>query len=153
MRQANAVDWLRPDIRVGDKLGDDGIEAWHFHHIFPDATFAGERGQFRNSKESAEQEQDEESVRSLDAKRESLEGRIRSVGNLAFLIPRSNQSIFDRLPSDYLAEICEQPDGDERLRRQFVPLDRKLWVHQKFDEFCLERCRLIVLAAKELFGP
>jgi hypothetical protein len=152
MRHENAVDWLRPDIRVGDKLGGDAIEAWEFHHIFPDANFAGERFQLKDRKDFAEQEQDEAAVKSLEDQRASLEGRVRSVGNLAFLTPRSNQSIGDRLPSDYLAEICEQTDGEERLRHQFVPLDRNLWRHEKFDDFCLERCRLIVAAAKEVLG-
>ena len=152
MKRANAVDWLRPDIRVGDKLGDDGIEVWEFHHIFPDANFAAERFQLKARKETAEQEQDEATVKSLEDERVSLEGRIRSVGNLAFLTPRSNQTIGDSLPSEYLAEICEQPDGEERLRNQFVPLDRNLWRHEKFDEFCLERCRLIARAAREHLG-
>ena len=116
MRRAEAVDWYVPDIRVGDQLGTDGIEAWHFHHIFPDANFAGERAQLRNEKEAAEQGNDEASVKSLDDKRAALDGRIGSVGNLAFLTPSSNQSIGERLPSDYLAEVCEQPDGEEHLR-------------------------------------
>ena len=128
------------------------MEAWEFHHIFPDANFAGERFQLRDRKESAEQEQDEAGVRSLEDERASLESRIRSVGNLAFLTPRSNQSLGDRLPSDYLAGICEHPDGEEHLKQQFVPLDRNLWRHDNFDEFCLERCRLIVLAARNSLG-
>lgn len=152
MRGRNAVDWLTPEIRVGDKLGDDGRDAWEFHHIFPNATFAGERADLRNRKESAEQEQDEASVKSLEDERVRLESRVRSIGNLAFLTPSSNQSIGERPPSEYLAEICKQPGGEDRLARQFVPLDRNLWMHKNFEEFCRERCRLIVRAAKESLG-
>jgi hypothetical protein len=149
MRGRNAVDWLSPHIRVGDKLGNDGKDAWHFHHIFPDATFAGERRDLGNRKENAEQDQDEASIKLLDDQTVNLEARIRSIGNLAFLTPGSNQSIGDRPPSEYLAEICEQPGGEDRLARQFVPLGRNLWVHKKFDEFCHTRCALIAKAAKE----
>ncbi len=134
---------------VRDELGDNGKDAWEFHHIFPDATFAGEHADLRNRKETAEQDQDEASVNSLDDEIVNLEGRIRSIGNLAFLTPGSNQSISGRPPSEYLAEICEQPAGEDRLARQFVPLDRNLWVHKKFDEFCRARCNLIDQAAKE----
>jgi hypothetical protein len=139
---------MQHDVRVGDVLADG---PWHFHHIFPDETFYGERGAARDELEQAQIEGDDAKVTKAEGKAADLEQRIRSVGNLAFLIPRTNSSISNRSPTDYLREIAATEQGRRALEAQCIPLEAELWVHSAFDEFCTRRCELIVAAAKRLF--
>lgn len=147
MRKAGAVDLLDPDITVGDQSVN-----WHFHHIFPRENFDGERAELRNKLEHVQQTGSDADAISVRNEMQALEARVNNVANLAFLIPESNSSIGGHRPSDYLKEICSRADGEDRLRKQFIPLDRELWMHNAYSRFCDERRRLIVKAAKDLLG-
>ncbi|OGW15034.1 MAG: hypothetical protein A3G93_07975 [Nitrospinae bacterium RIFCSPLOWO2_12_FULL_45_22] len=147
-RQLEATDWMKTEIKVGEQL-EDG--PWHFHHIFPDERFDGERARLRDELEDAQSRGDHEVARTLEQERQRLEDRVASVANLAFLIPPTNQSIGNRAPIDYLAELASTPSGRKALESQLVPLDPDLWKQPAFELFRRRRCELIVAKAKELF--
>ena len=147
MKKKGAVDLVCPTVLVGDPSAN-----WHFHHLFPQENFDGERAELRNKLEDAQQNGSDEDEFVVRNEMQSLESRINTVANLAFLTPESNSSVGSRLPSDYLAEICALPGGEDRLRAQLIPLDRELWMHDAYPRFCEERRRLIAQAAKDLLS-
>lgn len=149
-RQLGATDWKRMEVRVGEQL-EDG--PWHFHHIFPDERFNGERAHLRDQLEDAQSRGEYEASRALEEQGKSLEDRVASVANLAFLIPSTNQSIGNRAPTDYLAELASTPRGRKALESQLVPLDPDLWKQSSFELFRRRRCELIISKARELFFP
>ena len=69
-------------------------------------------------------------------------GLINEIANMAFISSRTNQRIGKRDPGEYLAEIISERGADE-LERQAVPLDRSLYVIEKFETFLEERRRLL----------
>lgn len=148
-RRQQARDWHRLDLPVGDAL--PGGSAWQYHHVFPHETFDGERADLRNEVEEAEYNGDQ--VRAEDAarRRQELEARVSSIGNLAFLAPSTNQSISNRQPSDYLREIASTATGRAALEAQFIPLEPTLWLHTAFDAFRHRRCELMAAKATALF--
>jgi len=145
-RKMEAVDWLNPDIFVGDPTD------WHFHHIFPQENFNGDRSKLKDELEVVQQKGSDDDVLSVRYKMQLLALQVNNIANLAFLIPESNIKIGSRRPSDYLEEICSLPGGEDNLRKQLIPLDRNLWTHKAYSKFCAERRRLIVQAAKDLLG-
>lgn len=145
LRRRRAVDWYS---RV--PIGDPSVGSWHFHHIFPSENFNAERGQLDGRLETAKEEGDEADVKRIDSERESLERAIGNISNLTFLTPSTNESIAARRPSDYLADILEQPGGKDLLGKHLIPIDSKLWLHENFEQFCDERRRLIVDAAQHM---
>ena len=147
MKKVRAVDLLDPDISVGDES-----VTWHFHHIFPKENFDGEQAELKNKLEHIQQSGSDQEEIAIRNEMQVLKSRVNNVANLAFLKPDSNSSIGSRRPSDYLKEICSQPDGEGRLRKQFIPVDPKLWRHDAYSSFCEKRCGLIVKAAKDLLG-
>ncbi len=147
MRKMKAVDFLNRNLPVGNPSVN-----WHFHHIFPQENFDGERAELKNKREIVQQNGSEEEERNIINELQALEMRVNNVANLAFLTPESNSSIGSRRPSDYLAEICSQPDGEDCLKKQFIPLNRELWRHDAYLEFCKERRLLIIEAAKNLLA-
>jgi len=147
MRKAGAADWLRPELAVGDPA-----VPWHFHHIFPQENFDGDRAALRNQLEVVRESGSDDEEIAVKNEMQALEERVNSVANLAFLTPESNSTISSRLPSEYLAEICSKPGGEDLLRRQFIPLDRELLKHESYPAFCEARRRLIVEAANGLLG-
>ncbi|HUT53648.1 MAG TPA: DUF262 domain-containing protein [bacterium] len=149
-RKTNAVDWKQSEFRVGDPLPIDN-SPWHFHHIFPDETFDGQRADLRNMLEEAQAEGEVSLSQEIEEAIRVLEDKITSVANLAFLTPRTNIQIGNRLPSDYLAEIASTEGGIASLEQQLIPMNRELWKHNKFEEFCKARSELIISKAKEFF--
>lgn len=148
-RKLGAADWHQPSLRVGEALA--GGSPWQYHHIFPDETFDGKRAELRNEIEEAEHNGDQARAQDAGRRREDLEARVRSIGNLAFLSPRTNQSISNQQPSDYLKEIASTPEGRASLEAQLIPVDPSLWLHSSFEEFRRRRCEMIAAQAKELF--
>lgn len=148
-RRLGAVDWFEHKVKVGAPL--PGSTAWQFHHIFPNDTFEGERSLLNNEYEEALSDGNEEAATEVKKKIEALEARIDSLGNLAFLIPATNQSISNRQPADYLAEIATTPEGRAALEAQLIPLNPKLWKHSAFEDFLRARCELIAAKAREVF--
>ena len=89
--------------------------SYHLHHIFP---------------------------KSLLSEKYDLRGDSRivdQVANLVFLSSPANKSLANRPPLKYLPDIEEQ-----RLRAQYVPLQRELWEPDQFDN-CI-RVRRMMLA-------
>jgi hypothetical protein len=148
-RKMKATDWVDQKFIVGDPLPQSA--AWQFHHIFPDETFDVDRGKLRAEYEEARVDGDEDGAERLRQELDKLEARVASVGNLAFLTPATNQSISNRPPLEYLEEIASTPEGRATLEAQLIPMDPKLWKHSAFEEFRLERCRLLATKARELF--
>lgn len=54
--------------------------------------------------------------------------------NIAFVSERANKSILSSKPSEYLPRIEE-----ERLKAQFIPVDRSLWEVERFKDFLQNR--------------
>jgi hypothetical protein len=91
------------------------------HHIFPKALLK-ERGERRKD--------------------------IDEIANLAFLMARPNKQISKREPIEYLSEIAEKhPD---RLVAQSVPIDKKLWKLDRFQDFLHARRELLAEAVTKL---
>lgn len=149
-RKLSATDWMEQQYRVGEPLPEG---TWHFHHIFPDATFANERILLDQRYEKAQEEGDEAEMRRVKDDREDLEAKVGSIGNLAFLTPRTNISINHRAPADYLRELSSTHEGHARLEAQLIPMDPGLWQHASFDDFRRRRCELLAARARELFFP
>jgi len=73
---------------------------------------------------------------------------IDEIANLAFLAARPNRQISRRPPEVYLAEIADKhPD---RLEAQCVPLDRKLWNVDRYQDFLAARRKLLAGAVNDL---
>ena len=73
---------------------------------------------------------------------------IDEIANLAFLAARPNRQISKRSPEVYLAEIAEKhPD---RLKAQSVPMDRKLWKVERYQDFLAARRKLLADAVNAL---
>ena len=143
-----ATDWKQTDTLVGSDIGAD---PWHFHHIFPDETFDGERAILRDKIEEAQSNGDNDTVTKLEEERKSLENSIVSVPNLAFLTPKTNQSISNRSPIDYLRELSSTAEGKKALEDQLIPIEPELWKHSSFAAFRKKRSELIADKARELF--
>lgn len=70
------------------------------------------------------------------------------MANIAFLGMKANRRILARLPAEYLAEIAEHDPG--RLEAQFVPMDRRLWQLDVYNEFLAARRLLLANAMNEV---
>ena len=150
VRRLKATDWDKGNVLVGDPLGEG---TWHFHHIFPDQLFEGERMRLRQAYENAQEEGDEKTMRRLADEKSALDARVVSLGNLAFLLPETNIRISNRSPLDYLREIASTQEGRTSLESQLIPMNEELWKESEFDAFCRKRCELLAGKAKELFFP
>ena len=108
----------------GMALSQDVVGEDHqveIHHIFPKALLK-ERGERRKD--------------------------IDEIANLAFLMARPNKQINKREPLEYLSEIAdEHPD---RLIAQSVPMERRLWTLDKFQDFLAARRQLLAKAVTDL---
>lgn len=69
---------------------------------------------------------------------ENRDDYINCLGNLTLISPSINSEIGDAAPEEYLARFDE-----DVLRRHFVPLNRRLWKLDRFEDFLEERLRLI----------
>ncbi len=69
---------------------------------------------------------------------------IDDIANIAFLSQKANRKILKSKPEDYLGKIEEN-----RLKDQFVPLDKELWKVDKFRDFIVERRELLTKAINE----
>ncbi len=69
---------------------------------------------------------------------------IDALANIAFLSQRANRSILNSPPSDYLKDIDE-----EKLRAQYIPIDKNLWKLDNFSKFLEERRYLLANAIND----
>lgn len=108
----------------GMALSKDVIDEDHqveIHHIFPKALLK-ERGERRKDTDE--------------------------IANLAFLMARPNKQISKREPLEYLSEIADKhPD---RLIAQSVPMERRLWTLDRFQDFLAARRQLLAKAVTDL---
>ncbi len=148
VRRLGATDWDQFGVRVGNQLR---YGPWQLHHIFPNDTFEPDRKKLLADLEHAEDDGDEEAVQRIRNELLSLNRKVFSLGNLAFLMPATNQKYGNKRPRDYLREIAESDVGKKALEAQMVPLDPQLWNHEAFDQFCARRCELLAENAKRLF--
>jgi hypothetical protein len=66
---------------------------------------------------------------------------VNQIANLAFLTKQANLKISNSDPLAYLSEVEERFPG--ALAEQFVPMDEALWTVDRFEDFVVERRRLI----------
>lgn len=66
---------------------------------------------------------------------------INDLANMAFLSQRANRDILDSPPVEYLKNIDE-----ERLKAQYIPVDKNLWELNNFKKFLDERRKLFAEA-------
>jgi hypothetical protein len=70
---------------------------------------------------------------------------INCLGNLTLISPSINSEIGDAPPNEYLTRFDE-----DVLRTHCIPLNRKLWKMDRFEDFLVERFRLISKASAGL---
>lgn len=66
---------------------------------------------------------------------------IDDVANIAFLTEKANKTISNKEPVQY---FIEEKIDEEKLKRQFVPMERELWALDRYEEFLLQRRKLVV---------
>lgn len=96
----------------------------HSHHIFPQALLYREGG--------------------YDAENHLHRQMVNEIANRAFLTGPTNQGISDNPPAEYLANIEAKYPG--ALQKQFIPLDRRLWLLDRYEDFLAQRRELIATA-------
>ncbi len=70
------------------------------------------------------------------------------IANLAFLMARPNKQTSKREPFEYLSEIADKhPD---RLIAQSVPMEKRLWTLDRFQDFLAARRQLLAKAVTDL---
>jgi hypothetical protein len=74
----------------------------------------------------------------LKENRDFKTDEIDDIANIAFLSRKADRKIWKSKPNEYLVNIEE-----ERLKAQYVPLERNLWIVDRFRDFLKERRRLI----------
>jgi hypothetical protein len=91
-----------------------------YHHVFPKALIRGEY----------------------------TRGQINEMSNMAFIAGRTNRKIGAKPPEEYLERIIEER-GEDMLRAQCIPLDRRLWKVENYLEFLEVRRELLADAMNE----
>lgn len=71
---------------------------------------------------------------------------VHELGNIAFLSQAANRDISMKEPQEYLPAIPE-----ERLRQQFIPLDRELWGVNRFQDFLAARREMLAAGINDVF--
>ena len=65
------------------------------------------------------------------------------IANMAFIGGRTNRKISSRKPEIYLEKIVKER-GEEALKSQFIPMDRKLWKLENYRYFLIARRELLI---------
>jgi len=60
---------------------------------------------------------------------------INEIANLAFIGGKTNRQILNKEPSVYLEKEIIVKKGEEAIKLQLIPLDRKLWEIANYREF------------------
>jgi hypothetical protein len=101
-------------------IGEIDPEHLEIHHIFPKNTL--------------------ESVGKGDL--------VDDVANITIISREANRKIGNELPSKYLKELYET--DPKLLKRHFIPIDVKLWEVNNYEEFLIERKKLILKGAQQI---
>jgi hypothetical protein len=120
---AGAQDWWsKLALSVKHAGAQDRLQ---FHHIFPKAYLRKCDPEIRGS-------------------------AVDDIANLAFISGKTNRSISEKAPSDYLAALAKE--SPKQLERQEVPLDADLYVFDKYSEFLVMRRALIAQRLNAFLG-
>lgn len=125
-RERGARDW---NSQLAISLKHSGVQhSLQFHHFFPQAVLR------RAGRENAE---------------------INDICNLVFIGGGTNRKIGDAEPTEYLRDVMEKlgKDGAEReLGKQCIPTQQYLWEVENYDEFLVERRKLVANRLNEFLG-
>ncbi len=122
-KSKGAVDWFN-GVPLGVVSGN--LYTIHYHHIFPTSKLY-----------ASGYDPDNLLHRSI----------VNEIANRAFLTAETNQELSNLLPEEYLPKVEEKYPG--ALTRQFIPLDRSLWVLKNYADFLEARRNLIALKINE----
>lgn len=119
-KASGAVDWFN-----GLPLDSPHGESYsiHSHHIFPSSVLYANGYNSENHLHNK---------------------LVNEIANRAFLTGSSNMSLSNTPPAEYLPEIEDQYPG--ALAKQFVPTNPELWQIDRYEDFLVERRRLIAEA-------
>ncbi|MFB6273421.1 MAG: DUF262 domain-containing protein [Salinibacter sp.] len=122
IKSQGAVDWSN-GISLDDPVGQSNqIES---HHIFPSSLLYSEQGGYSSENHIHKK-------------------LVNEIANRAFLSGKSNKSISNRPPEEYLPKVEENFPG--ALKKQFVPEDPTLWRLDRYEAFLEERRKLLAEA-------
>jgi hypothetical protein len=116
LKHAGAKDWK---TGLGLSLTHQGVYHYiEFHHIFPKSLL--QRAQYEK-------------------------GEINEIANMAFVSGRVNRNISNRRPVDYFPLIVKDR-GEQALRSQGIPTDKKLWEIECYRDFLDARRKALAAA-------
>lgn len=110
------------DWFTGVVIGNDHMIGYELHHIFPKTSLSN-RYDLRKDSRVVDQ-----------------------VANLVFLTAPLSKSGSKRIPAEYLPTVDEQ-----RLKAQYMPLQRDLWSPDRFEECMLRRRTMLADSINQLF--
>lgn len=121
LKRAGAKDWFSG---LGLSLTHQGRYHFiQFHHVFPKAI-----------------------LQAADCAYEKSE--INEIANMAFITGRTNQRLSKKSPEEYFERIIAER-GEQALRDQQIPMDRRLWKIENYRAFLDERRRLLSVAIND----
>ncbi len=122
LREADARDWLHHDFRLDGTVAGNG-SALQVHHFFP---------------------------RALLRKRDDLRtSDINTFANYAIISAATNLDVLTEEPASYI-ERLKIPTSE--LKKQCIPLDKRLWRASRYGDFLRERRRLLAQEANTFLG-
>lgn len=124
VRAQGAKDWTIPALSLYSKSVGYNNKLQR-HHIFPKA-FLYQKYNGNNSVHKA---------------------MINEIANIAFITQESNMEILARDPKEYLPQI-----ESSQLRKQFVPMDEKLYSLEKYEQFLEARRDLLCKGINEFLA-
>ena len=116
MRQTGVKDWI-----TGLKLSEQHMGNAHaiqYHHIFPKSLLR-------------------------DANFDKKE--INEIANMAFIGGKTNRRILNKEPAVYLEKEVIAKGREDELKSQLIPIDKKLWEINKYQDFSVWRREKIVV--------
>jgi hypothetical protein len=120
-----ALDWFN-----GSPLDSTHGSAYaiHSHHIFPSSLLYQPKGEY-------------------DPENHLHKQIVGEIANRAFLTADSNISLSNTEPAEYLADIERKYPG--ALAKQFIPTNEALWQMDRYEDFLVERRKLIAASINE----
>ena len=123
LKQNGAKDWF-----TGLRISEKSVGLSHviqYHHIFPKSLLQ------KNGVDSQE---------------------INEIANLAFIGGKTNRKITNKEPINYLDKEVVAKSGEDALTSQLIPLDRRLWEIDNYQEFLAYRRTAIANEINKFMG-
>lgn len=118
-RNNEPVDW-----KTGEPLkGSYRLES---HHIFPKSQLYGNI---------------------YDSKNHMARKRVNEIANRAFITPKGNKRLSNKLPEEYLPKV--KKEHPEALDKQFIPENKELWKLDNYEHFLSNRRKMIAEAIND----